>query len=413
MRSLCTALIALGIVFARVSMARELEFDLQGEVGYSSNVFRTTEGEVSDLTYRFSPTIRLRETELPLTYEVRYRPSFTGYLEHTDASVWNQHVVASLTRALGARTQISISDSFLYFANRLYEGEEGSEPDEPFFDHLRSTRNNASILAQHGFTERVSGRATLGYDLNRYESPRRSDSNGVWLSFMLTRAMSDRDALGLGGRIGYRSYDDSEEALDRDRRNSSQDQTYHAFVYVKHDFNDDLAITLRAGPTWIRTKGWFTWFVLGPGGLPEIGGQDEVSDSRLTWFGTFDIQKRWRRATASASYSRHESMASANNRSALVDTISALLSWIPSAYSTLQLRASWSRRQTGDAGLGTGLSTVWNGSVLFRRKLTRKSGIRASFGYHGQDGNRASAVHSMSEYWGRFGFDYAFSAIRF
>lgn len=117
--------------------------------------------------------------------------------------------------------------------------------------------------------------------------------------------------------------------------------------------------------------------------------------------------------TTSAGYSRYESMASANNRSALVDTISARFSWIPSAYSTLHLRASWSRRQTGDVGLGTGLSTVWNGSVLFRRKLTQKSGIRASFGYHKQDGNRASAVHEMSEYWGRFGFDYAFSAIRF
>jgi len=402
MRSLCTALIALGIVLARVSMARELEFDLRGDVGYSSNVFRTSEDEVSDLTYRFNPTMTLRDTDLPLTYEVKYRPSFTGYLEHTDASVWNQHVAASLTRAFGGRTQLSISDRFFYFANRLYEGEEGTEPDEPFLGHLRTARNNASIVAQHRLTERVTGQATLGHDLYRYEQPRRSDSNGVWLSFVLTRSMSDRDALGLGGRIGYRSYDDADYYLELGWKNSSQDQTYHGFVYVKHDFNDDLEITLRAGPTWIRANRWVF-------SQP----QQKLASSRLTWFGTLDIQKRWRRATASASYSRQESMVSANNRSALVDSISAVVSWIPNAYSTFRLRASWSRRQTGDVGLGTGLSSVWNGSVLFRRRLTQKSGIRASFGYHKQDGNRASGVYRMSEYWGRFGFDYAFSAIRF
>jgi hypothetical protein len=413
MRSLCTALIALGIVLARVSTARELEFDLRGEVGYSSNVFRAAEDEVSDLTYRFIPTMKLRDTDLPLTYEVTYSPSFFGYLEHTDASVWNQYVVGSLTRALGSRTQFSISDSFLYSANRLYEDQGGTEPDEPFLGHLRNARNNASVVGQHAFTERMTGQTTLGYDVHRYESRRRSDSDGVWLSFMLTRGMSDRDALGLGSRIGYRSYDDSDEALDLDLRNASEDQTYHVFVYVKHDFSDGLEVTLRAGPTWIRDKRWVSFFAPGPDGNPVLDHQEKVPGSRLTWFGTFDIKKKWKRVAASAGYSRQESMVSANNRSALVDSITARLSWNPSASAMLLLRASWSRRQTGDVGLGTGVSNVWNGSLIIRRRLTQKSGIRASFGYHSQDGNLASRVQRMDEYWGRFGFDYAFSAIRF
>jgi hypothetical protein len=407
------------MVLARVSMAKELKFNLIGEVGYSSNVYRVHGDAVSDLTYRFNPRMRLEDKSPPLSYEVEYSPRFVGYLENVNIDVWDQYGRLAVERAFGEQTRLSATNRFSRYSSRLFEDLEDAEATEPDLGLTRNIRNDAKISLFHTLTRRAQVSAVFGHEFARFEQDIYADWEYLSASLMFFRSMSSRDTVGLGGVFGYRSFDDFVpsdawllllneyliEYTGDPLKNASLSRSYHAFVYAKHTFNDDFEILLRAGPTWLQVSQWAPSLV-----------QYRVSASRFTWFGLVEIKKRWREALVSASYNRDETAMSGSNQSAVADSITARASWKPNADWWLELRSSWSRQQSEYSAGDSQTSEVWNHAVRIRRRLTRRVSLLLRVGYHRQQftGDSAySGVDSYEDYSGQLGFDYAFSAIRF
>ena len=404
---LCVALPVLGLVLSRVSLAGELELDVTAEVGYDSNVFRTAREVFSDVTYRFSPRMHVKGRELTLDYDVLYAPTFIGYLEYSDANQWNHRATLALSRPLGARTQLSVSDAFRRYVSNLVDdlGETGG--DELNIGFSPRTTNDARLTLQHSLTKRVQVDTTLTQGLIRYDEGRYSDWDNISGFLRITRAMSSRDTLGLGSSVSHRSFEDREipegSGLPSSFRTSSRTQYFYAFLFLQHNFNDDFTIILQGGPTWINSRRWSL-------SLP----QSRESESDFTWFAEAEIEKRWREATTSVSYRRNEDALAGSSRSALVDSVTLLGSWRPDAAWSMRLRGSWTRRTSRVPGFGvTDRSTVWSASFLVARRLTHRSSLQLLLLYRGQERGVTSTARAYMDYSARLGFRYDFSPIRF
>jgi len=404
---LCVALPVLGLVLSRVSLAGELELDVTAEVGYDSNVFRTAR-ELSDVTYRFSPRMHVKGRELTLNYDVLYAPTFIGYLEYSDANQWNHRATLALSRPLGARTQLSVSDAFRRYASHLVDDLGDPGGDELNIGFSPRTTNDARLTLQHSLTERVRVDTTLTQGLTRYDEGRYSDWDNISGSLRITRAMSSRDTLGLGSSVSHRSFEDREipegSVLPSSFRTSSRTQYFYAFLFLQHNFNDDFTIILQGGPTWINSRRWSL-------SLPP---QTRESQHDFTWFADAEIEKRWREVTTSVSYRRSEAPLGGTSRSALVDSVTLLGSWRPDAAWSMRLRGSWTRRTSRNPVSDvTDRDTVWSATFVVARRLTLRSSLQLLLLYRDQERGATSTAREYTEYSARLGFRYDFSTIRF
>ena len=110
-------------------------------------------------------------------------------------------------------------------------------------------RNSASYELEHSFTRRWVGVLAGSHDLIDYQrNLNQSDSVSLGVQGFLQYALSRRDRVGAGVGYAYQSFD----AIAR--QPGSRGQIWNASVTYDRRFDDDLRLSLSAGPTFIQTE---------------------------------------------------------------------------------------------------------------------------------------------------------------
>jgi len=375
--------------------AAEVIFGAESSVEYDTNVFRTEDDVDDDGTFVFGPTFRLREDHKALTYDLRYHPTYDKYFTFDELDGFEQRLTAAAAYRLSPRTEITAGNNFYMLSSISRQAFVTELQTDPI---VQDTRENILVDeyrfgAAHLFTSRLRGALDFnGYLYDPEDKDRASSlTNGVNLSTLYSLTRVDR----LGGGVGFTNQDfDVESGAD------STTRFYRTYATWSHDFDPTFSFTIQAGPTWVdseqddssvsstalvqsfplQTSGAESFFTdirtcptlsdgtpylssdcaplpgaIAPANLPLITGQgtvvpvvveDSGNSSKLTYFGSLDIAKKWRDFTASAGYRRSNGTTSGTGSSTVNDTVSGSVSWRPDRLWTISLTARWDRQKS-------------------------------------------------------------------
>ena len=100
--------------FAGVAKAVDLDLSMTTTVAYDDNVFRTDKDTKDDASFRFGPTIRIRDETSDLSYNVSYNPVYEKFVTWTDADDLSHFVHGALEYQLSDQTLLSLSENFRF-----------------------------------------------------------------------------------------------------------------------------------------------------------------------------------------------------------------------------------------------------------------------------------------------------------
>jgi hypothetical protein len=224
--------------------------------GYDNNIFRTDKDKKDDATFRFGPTVRVRDETSKLNYRIAYNPVYEKFVTWTEADEWSHFAHGALDYQLSDLTRLSFSENFRFTQslNRgpLVPNEDASGSDieaVPETDVERDSiyRNTASASVFHNFTPHTQGEFTVSHGF--FDSERKNTSKNNTLSGFanVMHALTARDQVGLGIGTTWQRFD----------RVAGQPQTdNYIFRFMAswiHSFGQDTELTLRAGPAVIYT----------------------------------------------------------------------------------------------------------------------------------------------------------------
>ncbi|MCH8890520.1 MAG: hypothetical protein IH827_05540 [Myxococcales bacterium] len=242
--------------FAGVAKAVDLDLSMTTTVGYDDNVFRTDKDTKDDASFRFGPTIRVRDETSDLSYNVSYNPVYEKFVTWTDADDLSHFVHGALEYQLSDQTLLSLSENFR-FAQSLNRGplianEDASGTDiEPVPETEVQRKdvywNTASASVIHNFSAHTQGEFTLSQAYFDSERANTSKNNTVSGFANVMHSLSARDQLGLGGGVTWQRFDGV--------RGQPQSDTFIfrlAGSWI-HNFGQDTELIVRAGPAVIYT----------------------------------------------------------------------------------------------------------------------------------------------------------------
>jgi hypothetical protein len=250
------SLILILVGFAGVANATDLDLSLTTTAGYDDNIFRTDKNTKDDASFRFGPTVRIRDETSKASYNVSYNPVYEKFVSWTEADEWSHFANGALDYQLSDRTLVSLSENFR-FAQSLNRGpltaqRDATGSDIEFVPNTEIRRedvylNTASASVFHNFTAHTQGEFTVSH--NFYDSDERNTSkNNVVSGFAnVMHTLSARDQVGLGGGATWQRFDGV--------RGQPQTDTFIFRVTGSwiHNFGQDTELTLQGGPAVIYT----------------------------------------------------------------------------------------------------------------------------------------------------------------
>ena len=104
-------LILILVGFAGVATAIDLDLSLTTTAGYDDNIFRTDKDTADDASFRFGPTVRVRDTTSKLSYNVSYNPVYEKFVTWTEADEWSHFANAALEDMIDVKFPGYIGDT--------------------------------------------------------------------------------------------------------------------------------------------------------------------------------------------------------------------------------------------------------------------------------------------------------------
>jgi len=250
------SLILILVGFAGVANATDLDLSLTTTAGYDDNIFRTDKDTKDDASFRFGPTVRIRDETSKASYNVSYNPVYEKFASWTEADEWSHFAHGALDYQLSDRTLVSLSENFR-FAQSLNRGpltaqRDATGSDIGFVPNTEIRRedvylNTASASVFHNFTAHTQGEFTVNH--NFFDSDRKDASkNNVVSGFAnVMHTLSARDQVGLGGGASWQRFDGV--------RGQPQTDTFIFRLTGSwiHNFGQDTELTLQGGPAVIYT----------------------------------------------------------------------------------------------------------------------------------------------------------------
>jgi hypothetical protein len=386
------ALVTLALLQVAVFPAGAAEFMPSWEVQgvWDSNVLEDDTNGVGDFSLRTGPTLKLREAQGDLIYDLNYGVRYDAYagrngIDGIDSS--DQYLSARGAWAVTPNTRIEAIDSFAYTSDINSRFETTDLTSTLVLGRQRVTTNNA----QASLTQRLGPlwnlSASVANQLVDYQNPQQSNTTATTGTLQLTHAFTPRLVAGAGGQ--YQRQDFAAVGQTPSRGTT----VYQGFGVLNYSISPTWRLSARAGPAFVqpdsiridtvslpsylavdprtcpkRADGTPVYIqfpqsaadfcspafyrnaqggvvgVLAPSptvsGVPFVGEQN--AGSSLNYFGAITLAKEWRRWHASLAYSRSASNSSGLNGSTVLDQFTGTVDWTPSPLWNLQFETIYS-----------------------------------------------------------------------
>jgi opacity protein-like surface antigen len=172
-------------------------------------------------------------------------------------------------------------------------------------------------------------------------------------------------------------------------------------------------LRLTGGPTYVYNQQDAFIEVQGNTCTP----QDDDSDSRIAFLGSFTLDRRWSPTMLSGlAYSRQQDAASGVSGSAILDAVALTHTWALAERWTLAMRGDWTQRKSatsievGDEDLDT---QRWGAGAVVSYKITRNltGSVRYQYSKQKSKGNTAGRFSDFQSHVAALGFNYALDPI--
>jgi hypothetical protein len=356
---------------------------------WDSNVFQNSANEQSDFSVRTGPTLRLREAQGDLTYDLNYQARYEAY-----ARLKGLNGIDSLDHYLSAQgawtvtpnTTIEASNNFAYTSdiNSLFDT--AGLVSTVVLGRQQLITNNAGASLTQRLGPLWNLTASVGNQLLDYQDPQQSNTTATTGTLQLTRGFTPRLVAGVGAE--YQRQDFAAVGQIPSRGTT----LYQGFGVLNYSISPTWKLSVQAGPAFVQPDSITTETVLLPqylfvdpstcsqradgtpvyivfprtanGGclpppylidpprntnvnVPFVGAQN--AGSSLNYFGTISIAKEWRLWRASVDYSRSASNSSGLNGSTTLDQFSGTVTWTPSPLWNLGFNAIYSTQSALNA----------------------------------------------------------------
>lgn len=406
------AIVALIAFVVPVAGAEELRLGVQGSIEHDSNLFNSPTTPIQDWVVRTGPLLGLRENQGNFVYELRYEPRFETFIDGTAPDAWDHNAFGRATWQMTGRTSLEATNRFLITRslNRAGFITDPAAPDAgPTGDievaRQRIKRNLAAAKLIHMFTPRLTGTASLSYDLFRTDRKDRFDSDVYGGSLDTTYVLTPGDQVGAGFGVTYQNFNETETQPGRETT------LYRLYATWFHSFDPTFTLSVQGGPTFISSDQTstapssavvpaFPFESTERGGVRLIDsttcpttddGQPFVADRcglfsteltgasasavrrarrlvmqadatpdagvRTTIFANIELQKRWDHFRAIARFQRTDATSSGLGQSTVLNALSGRLIWEPTNRWSIAAAGTWSLREsaTGQTANGIGL----------------------------------------------------------
>jgi hypothetical protein len=404
MRVLIKIIAWICVMMAVPAAAQEVQLGLLTEIQGESNVFRVLdEGEGSrphkaDGIFRITPDFSIQDQRKRLNYRIEYAPTLEQFFDTPVLNGWN-HVV-------GAEGSFEFSPSAALTADVRYAdvrsrstatsigGDPSVDPGAGIDNQAFRSRHFQAVLGyRKSFGPSLNGNVDLTYQQFSFDDVNRSSSRSFTGAMSIQRGISQRFSIGFGGAGVYQDFEGTV------RRLPSRTIVARLYVLLNYAISKSTVMSLNIGPsvfdTEQRLEDQSTFTVplyatnaafpdeavlfancgsiagvstltscpvsastVAPkpgafGTLVDIPYADDVSagqaSQRWTYFANAQLRKQWKRATASLSYRRTDSAASANGLGTILDLASLQTSWNMLENLGLTFAATWyAQRDTSE-----------------------------------------------------------------
>ena len=386
------ALVMLALLAVAVFPAGAAELIPSWDVNgvWSSNVFTSSTNEESDFSVRTGPTLRLREAQGDLTYDLNYQARYEAYarikgLNGIDSV--DQYLSAHGAWLVTPNTTIQASDNFAYTTdiNTLFN--DTGLTSTLVLERQRITTNNAHASLTQRLGPLWNLTASVGNQLVDYQSPQQSNTTATTGTLQLTRGFTPRLVAGVGAQYQRQEFAAVGQVPSRGTT------LYQGFGVLNYSISPTWKLSVQAGPAFAqpdsstvsdvslpsylavdpstcpkRADGTpvFIQFpqsaadfcsqavyrdaqgrvvgALAPAttrsDVPFVGAQSVGSS--LNYFGEISITKEWRLWQATLNYSRSASNSGGLNGSTVLDQFSGTVTWTPSPLWNLGFNAIYS-----------------------------------------------------------------------
>jgi hypothetical protein len=390
-----------------------VRLSLGASTEYDSNVFREPSDEKGDVVFRVSPQVAVVEDREQFNYSVSYMLPYEIGVKYSEVRDLNHLVGANFRYRATPQTELFGNNAFFYVRG-LY-GRDQSLEDETLGDvgdgRDRVLSNSLSLGATHHFSPRLSGTivATNGiYDTDQFN---RANSLSFGASASSAYQLTEQHELGGGFSYARQSFDDTINRPSSDTdyynlfgswawvfdettifsiragpalihsnqqaaSNTVPDQEPIPFTVTGTDGSGnptEISVSafngcpVQAGNTALFDNAGSICpqiLVSDPGVIADITSRPEidfvylsgqmpesVKDTRITYFASAGITKRWTPTIVSSlNYVRQDDAASGIDGGATLDAVTLSTSWRISDRWDAAVRADWTLRESATNG---------------------------------------------------------------
>jgi hypothetical protein len=429
-------LVLLGCVLPGIAWGAEVRLSASGAAEYDDNVFRNDTDRQDDIVFRLTPRVSLVEDRDEFNYSVGYALPFEIGVK-SDLRDLNHLGDASFRYRLTPQTELFGNDGFYYVRGLYRQEQDLSDPSLGAVGDGRERvlQNNVTLGATHFFSPRLSG--TLRLNQGIFDTTQFNRANTLNFGGTASGGYQLTPHHQLGGGLGYsrQSFDNTFDrpASDTDYYNlfgtwqwlfdetttfeiqlgpalihSSQDKppptranqlSVPYLVVTRDPSGDPASITvgefdtspetcpMQAGNRLLIDSGGRSCvqrLITNPGQIMNITGQpltalsfatppEAVDDTRITYFASTSLTKRWSPTLASSlAYSRRDDTASGIDGGATLDALILTTSWRITERWDLSVRGDWTQRQSATNGgrvfvtaVDSGVATIDSGGFAF------------------------------------------------
>jgi hypothetical protein len=255
MRLANALLVSLAVLWPAAAGAVEVRLGAKTEAVYDDNVFRTSEGEAQDdVSFRFSPTIDIRQDSERLGFSLYYEPIYEAFTTYTDANALSHNLSNKATYRFSDRTNIGLASRFQvkYVLNdRDFDTiDEGTTP-VPDNDIRREEMFlfDTSLNLTHALSPRWTAATDLAFDLFDPRERRNTVGSQTVSAFQnFSYAHDASNVFGIGGGAVVQMFDEVNTLP------GSDTYIFRLFASYERHFGESTTLTIRAGPAYILTR---------------------------------------------------------------------------------------------------------------------------------------------------------------
>jgi hypothetical protein len=398
-----SAILGLGLMLAAASTeAREFELSLESRMTGENNVFRTSDNPSSDGFFTLAPRVAVRENNSVLNYDFSYRPTYETYFDTSGIDGFNHSVQGVLGWRPTSTDTFGLNGSFTDRRSLRLEQEVGGVSGSPLVesDRQRLERSNASLSYRRNLNDAFSLQASASFEDLAYSDDTSVDSRSFSGTAGLQYAMSPITITGLSltlreirSRPGFALQPETDTEI------------WNLAASVERALTPTLNLSLQAGPSFIETKR-----------RAQVSFGSDMDSQTTSYFAAASLEKTWKRAELSGSYTRSESSGGGSTSTSISDVVTLEFTHSITRQWSYRFYGTWLQSEEISASTLSGKrkTTQYRAFVSVTHRVSRQLSVVGQVSYFSQDENEAFNSDSIGGvYSGYLALRYTFDPVVF